>query len=98
MIHAVSQTTGAERTVAVDTSANGLALAISESNQELARAEVPADQLLTILSDRPESSHAVGALRIEIRRNEVLLSAGTADAAVGLDDLMDAVAAAIPSE
>lgn len=101
MIHAVSQSTGAERTVSVEAATTGLLLVIAEKGAELARVEVPADELLAVLTDRPAGQQSVGAakvLGVEVRRNEVLLAAGNADAAVGLDDLMDAVAAALPAE
>ena len=37
------------------------------------------------------------ALAVEVRRNEVLLKIGLADSAVGLDDLMDALAEVMPA-
>ena len=50
-----------------------------------------------VLSEQPAGSQVIagegGELDVEIRRNEVWLSTGGADAAVGLDDLMDALAA-----
>lgn len=103
VIDAVSQSTGAERTVAVEAAASGLVLAVAEKGAELARVEVPADTLLAVLTDRPAGRQQVvdagrKVLEVEVRRNEVLLAVGTADAAVGLDDLMDAVAAALPPE
>jgi hypothetical protein len=102
-IDAVSQTTGAERAVSVEPAAAGLVLAIVERGTELTRVEVPTEKLLTVLTDRPEGVQAVvgvgkSVLEVEVRRNEVLLAVGRADAAVGLDDLMDAVAAALPAD
>lgn len=103
VIDAVSQSTGAERTVAVEPAPAGVVLAIREKGAELARVEVPADQIMSVLTERPAGPQAVVAvdkkvLEVEVRRNEVLLAIGTADAAVGLDDLMDALAEAIPSD
>jgi hypothetical protein len=103
VIDAVSQSSGAERTVTVEAAGAGVVLAIREREAELARVEVPADELMTVLTDRPEGLQVVvgsekRVLEVEVRRNEVLLAAGTADAAVGLDDLMDALAAALPSD
>ncbi len=102
VIDAVSQSTGSERTVAVEPAPAGVTLAIREKDAELARVEVPTDKFLTVLTERPAGPQAVAAvdtkvLEVEVRRNEVLLAVGKADAAVGLDDLMDALAAALPS-
>ena len=103
VIDAVSQSTGAERRVSVEAADAGLLLAISEKEAELARVEVPSDKLLAILTDPPAGKRRVVAvdakvLEVEVRRNEVLLAVWKADAAVGRDDLMDAVAAALPPE
>lgn len=103
VIDAVSQSTGAERTVVVEPAPAGVVLVIREKDAELARVEVPADKLLTVLTERPAGPQVVVAidkkvLEVEVRRNEVLLTAWKADAAVGLDDLMDALAEAIPSD
>jgi hypothetical protein len=103
VIDAVSQSTGSERTVLVEPAQAGVRLAVREKDAELARVEVPADELLTVLTERPAGPQVIVAdgakvLEVEVRRNEVLLDAGKADAAVGLDDLMDALAAAIPSD
>ena len=95
-IDAVSQSTGAERVVDVEASGDGILVVIRDRDAELARVVVPADPLMAVLSDRPEGPQEVG-LRVEVRRNEVLLTVGSADAAVGLDDLMDAVAGVIPA-
>jgi hypothetical protein len=43
-----------------------------------------------------DTAGAARVLAIEVRRNEVWLTIGGIDAAVGLDDLMDALAA-LPS-
>ncbi len=61
--------------------------------------------MITVLSDQPEGPTAIpgdtaGAARllaVEVRRNEVWLAVGGVDAAVGLDDLLDALAA-LPAE
>jgi hypothetical protein len=70
----------------------------------LAFVTAPADELMTVLSEQPEGptgiqGDAAGAgrvLAVEARRNEVWLTVGGVDAAVGLDALMDAMAA-LPS-
>ena len=64
---------------------------------ELGRAVIPPDELMTVLSERPAGSQSVAdGVTVEVRRNEVWLVVGGAEAAVGLDDLTDAVAAATP--
>lgn len=100
-IDGLSQTTGAERRVEVGPAEAGVLLVIREAGAELSRAVLPPDPLLTVLTDRPAGPQVVNggdgaALTIEVRRNEVLLVIGAADAAVGLDDLSDAVAGAVP--
>jgi hypothetical protein len=102
MIEAVSQSTGAERRVEVTAAPAGVRVAIRDSKKGtvLGFVTAPTDELITVLSDRPEGptgihGDAAGAgqvLAIEVRRNEVWLTVGGADAAVGLDDLMDALA------
>jgi hypothetical protein len=96
-IDGVSQTTGAERRVEVGAADANLLMVIRDQDAELGRALLPVGEMMTVLADRPAGPHEVGEpiLMIEVRRNEVLLSIGGADAAVGLDDLSDAVAAAV---
>ena len=57
--------------------------------------------LMSVLTDQPKGAQTIagnaGALEVEVRRNEVWLVIGGPDAAVGLDDLLDAVAGALPS-
>jgi hypothetical protein len=75
-------------------------------NKERQRILVPTEELLAVLTEPPAGGGAVAGiapphgpplrLDVEVRRNEVLLkvSGGThaeADAAVGLDDLQDAL-------
>lgn len=98
-IDAVSQSTGADRVVEVGPAEAGVLVVVRDraGDAELGRAVVPADPLMTVLTDRPEGPQAVGELTVEVRRNEVLLALPGGDAAVGLDDLMDAVASALPS-
>lgn len=54
-----------------------------------------------VLTEQPKGSQTITgegrALEVEVRRNEVWLVIDGPDAAVGLDDLMDAVAGALPS-
>ena len=66
VIDAVSQTTGAERTVSVEAVAAGLLLAISEEGTELARVEVPPDRLLAVLTDRPQAPQQVVAFDAKV--------------------------------
>ena len=106
MIEAVSPSTGVERKVEVTAAPEGVRVTIKDGRKGtvLAYVTAPADGLMTVLTDRPEGPTAIpgetaGAARvlaIEVRRNEVWLTVGGVDAAVGLDDLMDALAA-LPS-
>ena len=98
-IDAVSQSTGAERVVDIEADGAGVRLVIREKSVERARAVVPADALMDILSERPAGPQTVSGdhpVVIEVRRNEVLLAVGGSDAAVGLDDFMDALAGVLP--
>jgi hypothetical protein len=106
MIEAVSQSTGVERKVEVTAAPEGVRVTIRDGRKGtvLTYVTASADDLITVLSDQPEGPTAItgdtaGAVRvlaIEVRRNEVWLTIGGIDAAVGLDDLMDALAA-LPS-
>ena len=99
-IDGVWPTTGAERVVKVTAAAGGVPVAVHDrAGAGLAVAVVAADALMNALADRPAGpqtlASAVGInLVLDVKRNEVLLRVGSADAAVGLDDLVDAVAAA----
>ena len=98
-IDGVSQSTGAERVVAVEAAGEQLSVAVTDRSGgvELGRAVIPPDELMTVLSERPAGSQSVAdGVTVEVRRNEVWLVVGGAEAAVGLDDLTDAVAAATP--
>ena len=106
IIEAVSQSTGVERKVEVTAAPEGVRVTIRDGRKGavLTYVTAPADELMTVLSEQPEGPTAItgdtdGAVRIlavEVRRNEVWLTIGGIDAAVGLDDLMDALAA-LPS-
>jgi hypothetical protein len=106
MLEAVSQSTGVERRVEVSPAPEGVRVAIRDGRKGtvLAFVTAPADELMTVLSEQPEGptgiqGDAAGAgrvLAVEARRNEVWLTVGGVDAAVGLDALMDAMAA-LPS-
>jgi hypothetical protein len=106
-IEAVSQSTGVERRVEIATSAAGVRLAIRDRKKGtvLAGVAVAADALMAVLTELPKGSQRLAGdsagetseMEIEVCRNEVLLATGGVDAAVGLDDLMDAIAAAIPA-
>lgn len=103
-IDGVSQTTGIERIVEVSAAPDGVRVTIRDRKlgTELASAAVPAEWLMNVLADAPDgpqvsAGDAGPALAVEVRRNEVWLTLGGPDAAVGLDDLTDAVAAAVPA-
>jgi hypothetical protein len=106
MIEAVSQSTGAERRVEVAAAPEGVRVTIRDSlkGTVLTYVVVPADELMTVLAEPSEGPTAIkgdtaGVMRVlavEVRRNEVWLAVNGIDAAVGLDDLMDALAA-LPS-
>jgi hypothetical protein len=103
MIEAVSQSTGVERRVEVAAAPEGVRVTTRDGlkGSVLTYVTAPADELMTVLSEQPEGPAAIpgdaaGAARVlavEVRRNEVWLTAGGTDATVGLDDLMDALAA-----
>jgi hypothetical protein len=98
-IDGVSQSTGGERLVDIAIENDGLKLTIRDrkAGTVLRSAIVSADALMTVLADQPEGPQTLtgtGKLVVEVRRNEVLLTMGGPDAAVGLDDLVDAVAGA----
>ena len=106
-IDGVSQSTGVERIVEVTRSGEGVQLLFRErkGNVELERIVLPTDDLMNILTERPTGLHTIDGksaagkplmLNIEVKRNEVLLvaraeSVAGCDAAVGLDDLTDAL-------
>jgi hypothetical protein len=103
IIDGVSQSTGIERLVEVGAAQTGIRLVIRDRKlgTELAQVTFPADELMNVLTELPKGSQTIvgegRALEVEVRRNEVWLAIGTPDAAVGLDDLMDALAGALPS-
>ena len=93
-IDGVSQSTGADRVVAIEAAGEHVSVAVSDRSGgvELGRAVVPADGLMTVLSDKPTGAQVVTeGMTAEVRRNEVWLVVRGAEAAVGLDDLTDAV-------
>ena len=93
-IDGVSQSTGDDRVVALEASGADLTMAVTDRSGgvELGRAVVPSGDLITVLSDKPPGAQAVAeGVTVEVRRNEVWLVVRGAEAAVGLDDLMDAV-------
>ena len=103
-IDGVSQSTGIERLVDVSPTDDGIRVIIRDRNlgTELGNVTVPADVLMGVLADQPKGLQTIAGnagrtLEVEVRRNEVWLVASGPDAAVGLDDLMDAVAGALPS-
>ncbi|HVK08891.1 MAG TPA: hypothetical protein VM597_08965 [Gemmataceae bacterium] len=93
-IDGISQSTGAERVVAVEAERGRLSVAVTDRSGAIVmgRAVLPPEGLMTILVEKPLGSQTVAeGVTVEVRRNEVWLVVGQADAAVGLDDLMDAV-------
>jgi hypothetical protein len=101
-IYGVSQTNGAERVVDLSPSPSGLLIVFNDNMGHTAeRIVIDPTPLITVLTDRPEgvktivgkSGNEARGIKIEVRKNEVLLTLGRIDAAVGLDDLMDALAA-----
>lgn len=93
-IDGVSQSTGADRVVAIEAVGADVSVSVTDRSGgvELGRAVVPADALITVLSDRSLGAQGVAdGVTVEVRRNEVWLVVRGAEAAVGLDDLTDAV-------
>src|SRR5947199_656189 len=107
-IYGLSQSTGVERRLVVERGGDGLVLTISDhvGNKQRDKIMVQADDLLATITDPPPGGTTVegisppyGAkmlLDVEVRRNEVLLTARTdagtgSDVAVGLDDFQDAL-------
>jgi len=106
MIYGISQSSGVERLVEVERAETGVLLIISDriGNVERERIILSADELVSTVMDGGVSRTLTGTspgqgtrfLDIEVRRNEVLLcsraeSESGCDAAVGLDDLQDAL-------
>ena len=107
-IYGVSQSSGVERSLHVESGPDGLVLVIKDldGNKERARILVDAAELLPALTDPAEGGAEVKgvspgrgrttSLRVEVRRNEVWLTAAEGvDVAVGLDDFQDALEGAI---
>lgn len=104
MIDGVSQSTGVERLVGIESDKANVRLSIRErgGDTDLASVVIPVESLMTALTDQPKGQQTIPGsdgrvLAVEVCRNEVLLAVGAPDAAVGLDDLMDALAGALPS-
>jgi hypothetical protein len=101
-IDGLSQSTGEERLVDIGAAGADLRLVIRDRKLgvELGQAVVPADALMGVLAEQPKGPQTIpgtdATLEVEVRRNEVLLAIGGPDAAVGLDDLMDAVGGVQP--
>jgi hypothetical protein len=110
-VFGVSQTSGEERSLDVERGAEGIVLVITDlpAGNERERILVPLDGLLAAVTEPVAggttvegTSPAYGTKRVlgvEVRRNEVWLTArgdAVTDVAVGLDDLQDALEAAIP--
>src|SRR4051812_11656598 len=108
MIYGVSQSSGVERRLNVEMGGEGVVLTITDhvGNKERERIMVQAENLLATIMDPQSGGTTVegispphGAkmqLSVEVRRNEVLLTARDSqgeqsDVAVGLDDFQDAL-------
>ena len=101
-IYGLSQSSGAERRLTVEMGGEGVVLTVTDhaSGGELGRVVVPQAELVSALVAPPAGGATVGGARpvgIEVRRNEVLLRGSGWDAAVGLDDLQDALEGVIPA-
>ena len=113
-IYGLSQSSGAERRLRFERAGADVLLTISEhvGNVERERIVVPADLLLSTIMDPPAGGSTIEAqsashgnkrlLDIEVRRNEVLLTARAEsgdgwDVAVGLDDFQDALEGVVAS-
>jgi hypothetical protein len=111
-IYGMSQSTGVERRLMVEKSGEGVLLVITDhdGNRARARFAVQPGDLLAATTDAPPggatlegTSQPGGAkvlLDLEVRRNEVLLTARPAsgegaDIAVGFDDFQDALEGAL---
>ncbi len=104
-INGVSQTSGVQRLVDISSAGEGLRLGIRDRKpgSEWVNVTVPSDALMAVLTEQPKGVQSIPGrdgtrLDVEVRRNEVWLTIGGPDAAVGMDDLMDAVGGALPSE
>jgi hypothetical protein len=101
-IHGVSQTTGSERVIELSSTDEGT-LFVFQDNMGHSRERIVtvSEALISLLAKRPEGQQTVigmngnesRGMKIEVRKNEVQLSLGRIDAAVGFDDLMNALAA-----
>ncbi len=111
-IYGLSQSSGVERRLYVERGADGLVLIFNdhEGNKERQRVLVSPDDLLPAITEPEPGGRTVEGvapgqstkvlLRVEVRRNEVWLTAEPAggeatDVAVGLDDFQDALEGAI---
>lgn len=98
-IYGISQSSGVERRLHIESGSQGIVLSIADhvGNKERERILVQADDLLAAITNPPGSTLegiAHGAkmqLDVKINRNEVLLQVGAGDVAVGLDDFQDAL-------
>jgi hypothetical protein len=106
-IFGVSQSCGEEREVEVAAGGGGIVLTIAGGGESPEQVTVEADALLHAVTDPAPGgalvegiSPAHAVLAVEVRRNEVWLTVGSAtglvaDAAVGLDDFQDGLEAVI---
>jgi len=104
-IHGVSQTTGSERIIELTSVHEGVFFVFHDQMGNMSERIVTVPKaLISILTNRLEGQQTVigmtgnesRGMKVEVRRNEVLLILGRMDAAVGFDDLMDALVS-IPS-
>lgn len=105
-IHGVSQSSGTERQLTIERGIEGIVLTILNHaiRKECGRIIVPGDSLVGAIMEPRQGGTAIDGLPqpqspklildVEVKRNEVLLAVrpgDTADIAVGLDDLQDAL-------
>jgi hypothetical protein len=106
-IYGISQSSGVERRLKIEMGAQGIVLTFIDhaGGRERQRILVPVDDLLGAITEAPADGATVEGisppngpklqLRVQVCRNEVLLkvsgSGEETDAAVGLDDLQDAM-------
>jgi hypothetical protein len=105
-IHGVSQSSGTERQLTIERGIDGVVLTIVNSaiRKECGRIIVAGETLVGAILEPRKGGTAIEGLSspqnpkmildVEVRRNEVLLTVqpgATADIAVGLDDLQDAL-------
>lgn len=102
-IYGLSLTGAVERRLKVEMGGTGLVLTFIDhaGNKEVGRVLVQVDDILAAVTEPPADGSTIegivpphgpqAPLQVQVRRNEVLLTASGSDIAVGLDDLQDAM-------